>query len=382
MPLRIGLFAHSTNPRGGVVHCLELGEALADRGHDVTVHAPAEGGRGFFRPARGIRHELVPVPPVVGGLANLVRRRVGEYVHHLRSHARPFDVWHAHDGISGNALADLGVPFVRTVHHLDAFADPWLAAAQDRSVTAAAAHLVVGRLWQTQLRDRYGVAATVVPSGVDAARFSPGPADAALRHRWAGGRRPLFLAVGGVERRKNTVALLRAFHRVRGRLPDAALVVVGGATLLDHSAYRREFDALDLAGVTVIGPVTDAEMVAAYRLADVLAFPSVVEGFGLAVVEAMAVGTPVVTSDVPPFTDYLHDGEAIRVDPADVPALAEAMVRATDPDVAAGLRAAGLAAAARFGWPAAAAAHEVAYESFTRGGRAHARDDVQRPLAG
>ena len=388
MPLRVGLFAHSTNPRGGVVHCLELAEALAARGHAVTVHAPAEGGRGFFRPAGLARHVLVPAAPVTGGLEDLVRQRVGEYAAHLRAHREPFDVYHAHDGISGNALADLGVPFVRTVHHLDDFADPWLAAAQDRSVTAAAAHLVVGQLWRAQLRDRYGLSATLVPSGVDLARFCPGPPDAALRHRWVGDRSPVFLAVGGVERRKNTVNLLRAFQVVRRQWPNAALLIVGGATLLDHSAYRREFaavlaadpvarasrpcpaeghgrDARATPPVTVAGPVTDAEMVAAYRLADVLAFPSVVEGFGLAVVEAMAAGTPVVTSDVAPFTEYLRDGEALLVDPLDVPALAAALVRAADPAVAAGLRAAGLAAAGRFGWPASAATHEAAYLSFT-----------------
>ncbi len=185
--------------------------------------------------------------------------------------------------------------------------------------------------------------------------------------------------MGGVERRKNTVNLLRAFHLVRRQLPRAALLVVGGATLLDHSAYRREFDALDPAGVSVVGPVTDAEMVAAYRMADVLAFPSIVEGFGLAVVEAMAAGTPVVTSDIAPFTEYLRAGEALRVDPLDVPALAAALVRATDPAVAAGLRAAGRVAAGRFGWPAAAAAHVAAYRSFV--GAVHARDDVHRPLA-
>ncbi len=367
MPLRIGLFAHSTNPRGGVVHCLELAEALADRGHDVAVHAPAEGGRGFFRPPRRARHVLIPAAPVAGGLADLVRQRVAEYAAHLATRREPFDVHHAHDGISGNALADLGVRFVRTVHHLDAFADPWLAAAQDRSVAAAAAHLVVGRLWQTQLLDRYGLAATLVPSGVDAARFSPGPVDAAARHRWVGTRTPVFLAVGGVERRKNTVNLLRAFHLVRRSRPNAALLIVGGATLLDHSTYRREFDALDLTGVTVTGPVSDAEMVAAYRVADVLAFPSTVEGFGLAVIEAMAAGTPVVTSDVAPFTEYLRDGEALRVDPLDVPALATAMVRATDPHVAVGLRAAGRSAVGRFGWAASAATHEAAYLSFTAG---------------
>ena len=50
--LRIAMLAHSTIPRGGVVHALHLSEALADRGHDVVLHAPDAQGAGFFRPAR------------------------------------------------------------------------------------------------------------------------------------------------------------------------------------------------------------------------------------------------------------------------------------------------------------------------------------------
>src|SRR3954468_18591520 len=62
--LRIGLFTHSTNPRGGVVHALELGEALAARGHDVAVHAPAEPRHGFFPPPPRPRPPRVsPAPP-------------------------------------------------------------------------------------------------------------------------------------------------------------------------------------------------------------------------------------------------------------------------------------------------------------------------------
>ena len=222
-PLRIGLFTHSVNPRGGVVHCLELGEALANAGHDVVVHAPAAPGPAFFRPARRAAHRLDP------GRAG--RRRVGrpraanvvtETAAHLRAAARPFDVYHAHDGISGNALVELtdqgAIPgFVRTVHHLDDFADPWLRAAQDRSVTAASHCLCVSGLWRGTLLDRYGIDAAVVGNGVDLSRFTPAPdpSDAILRERlMAGGfHAPVFLSVGGVERRKNTLTVLRVPRR-------------------------------------------------------------------------------------------------------------------------------------------------------------------------
>ncbi|WP_354860180.1 glycosyltransferase, partial [Acetobacter fabarum] len=96
----------------------------------------------------------------------------------------------------------------------------------------------------------------------------------------------LILAVGGVERRKNTLHLLEAFLALRRDQPDVHLVVVGGASLLDHSAYRTLFDMRlrqsDAAEhVTLTGAVADEDMPAFYRQAAVLAYPSVTEGFGL-----------------------------------------------------------------------------------------------------
>ena len=383
-PLHIGLFTHSVNPRGGVVHCLELAEALAARGHAVTVHAPAESGTSFFRPSVSARQVLVPADPVpTGGLAPLVRQRVAEYQRYLGSPAAErFDVYHAHDGLSGVALAGLverGVlpGFVRTVHHLDAFADEYLRSAQDLSVQAASRCVCVSRLWRDALRGRYGVEATVVSNGVDTGRFNPGPGpnDGLLRDRLmdGGGRAPMFLAVGGVERRKNTLAALRAFLLVRQDLPRALLLIAGGASLLDHSAYRQEYEAVlaeaaageagyDVArSVVVTGPLPDDQMAAAYRLADALVFPSVTEGFGLAVLEAMACGTPAVVARIAPFTEYLTDQDALLVDPHDPVAIAAAMRQAADGPTRARLRSAGLAVAGRFPWSAAAAAHEQVY---------------------
>jgi glycosyltransferase-like protein len=419
--LRVGLFTHSTNPRGGVVHCLELAEALAARGHAVTVHAPAQPGGGFFRTATLARQALVPAGPApAGGLAALVRQRVAEYQRYFESGAAgASDVYHAHDGLSGVALAglvDRGVipGFVRTVHHLDVFADEYLRDAQDLSIRAAARCACVSRLWRDALRDRYGVEATVVSNGVDTARFNPRPCanDGLLRDRLmdGGGRAPMFLAVGGVERRKNTLNALRAFLLVRRELPRALLLIAGGASLLDHSEYRREYEALlgeaaraegdgeagggaavaDLAkAVVVTGPLPDDQMAAAYRLADALVFPSVTEGFGLAVLEAMACGTPAVVSRVAPFTEYLTDADALLVDPHDPAAIAAAMRQAADGPTRARLRAAGLAVAARFPWSAAAAAHEEMYREVVAaqsaaGGRAGAAtpSDVTSEAAG
>ena len=384
-PLRIGLFTHSTNPRGGVVHCLELAEALAELGHSVVVHGPARQGRGYFRAARhpGVKLVAIPAAIVKGDLADLVRQRIKEYLAYLYPQGREFDVYHAHDGLSGSVMANLvddgTIPgFVRTVHHLDDFTDDYLIRAQDRSITAASRWLCVSRTWRERLAQRYGVDAQVVPNGVDMARFTPdhGDSDVGLLEKLMAGSGcgPTFLAVGGVEKRKNTINALKAFLLVRKEWPRAALLIAGGASLMDHSEYRSQFDAVlaeaaatdpDVArSVVITGPLPDAQMPAAYRLADALVFPSITEGFGLAVLESMACGTPVVASAVPPFTEYLTKDDALLVDPYDVQAIAAAMQDAVVAATRARLREAGLAVARRFPWSATAAAHAETYRGI------------------
>ncbi len=397
-PLRIGLFTHSTNPRGGGVHVLELAAALGEMGHHVVVHVPDVSGDGFFRPAPAkVMHALIPAMTVVGDLSVLVRQRVAEYGRYLGNRGREFDIYHAHDGISGNALADLAevglIPgFLRTVHHLDAFTNPFLASAQNRSIAAAARCLCVSGTWHDTIKKQYGIDAAIVPNGVDTRRFNPNPrpGDEPTRRRLIGAAQgPVFLAVGGVERRKNACNILRAFAAARLDLPKAILVIVGGASLLDHSDYRKEFErelALLSAApfVHLARPIGDSDMPAIYRMADALVFPSTTEGFGLAVIEAMASGTPVITSRIPPFTEYLGDDDALLVDPRDVDEIAGAMRQSVDGAVRDRLRARGLAVAARFPWSASATAHLHAYGDFlfNTGVNEHAGNEIQSALAG
>jgi Glycosyl transferase 4-like domain len=97
-PLRIGLLTHSVNPRGGVVHTLELARALHEAGHAVTVFAPAAPGQRFFREPP-CRAELVPVHGTPADTVAMVRTRIAAFVDHLGAlleHER-FDVLHTHD---------------------------------------------------------------------------------------------------------------------------------------------------------------------------------------------------------------------------------------------------------------------------------------------
>lgn len=374
--LRVALLTHSVNPRGGVVHCLSLGEALMARGHAVTVLAPAAAGSSFFRPT-ACATRFVPCEGAPTSLRSVVESRIRGFVEWFSQpgHAE-FDVFHAHDGIGANALLALRQAgtvsgYLRTVHHLEAsFGDARVDAWEARCIDHADRLLTVSPTWQHKLQQRFGRVSTVVGNGVDLRRFNPEPTgvDLRLRRRLGLGSGPVFLMVGGIEARKNTVGGLRAFARLKRGVPEAQLLIVGGASLLDHDRYRHEFEAaLGQTGlaagreVILAGVLADEDMPAAYRLADALVFPSLVEGFGLAVIEAMACGVPTLVSGIEPFTDFLDETDCLWVDPHDPESIATAMCRALIPATRQQLIEAGHRVAARHQWSSCAQAHEAAY---------------------
>jgi glycosyltransferase-like protein len=282
----------------------------------------------------------------------MIGQRIADYVAHFaRPDHRGFDVYHAHDGISGNALATLKqeglVPgFVRTVHHIDDFVDQRIGRLQARSIQEADAWMAVSELWRERLRADFGIDAKVCGNGVDCARFRPEPdrREQELRHRLGLGPGPIFLSVGGVEERKNTLRILGAFAQLEALRPDAELVIVGGASLLDHGAYQQAFEARlretgQLAhSVRLVGVVADPDMPRLYRLASALVFASVREGFGLCVLEAMASGVPVIAPSIEPFVSYLGPSDALWCDPTSEATIADAMELALRDAVADRLR--------------------------------------------
>ncbi len=379
-PLRIGLLTHSVNPRGGVVHTVELAQALHAQGHDVTVFAPAADGQRLFR-SIDCRFEPVPVGPAPRDVVDMARLRIAAFVDHLSPRLEPatFDVLHAQDGLSANALATLQqlgriAGFVRTVHHLDPFAEPQLAAWQTRGVLAARGVLCVSRLWQQRLQDELGVQAHCVNNGVDLARYTstPDARDSALAQRLGLRSGPVFVAVGGIEARKNTRRVLQAFALLKPTLPPTQLLIAGGASLLDHADYVQAFrDDLRASGlsegaggdVVITGALDDADMPSLFRLAHVLVMASTREGFGLVVLEALASGTPVVASRIAPFTEYLDDDTASWADPLDTASIAHAMQRALAPARTALLRTPP-AVCHRYSWAASAVRHVDLYRAL------------------
>jgi glycosyltransferase involved in cell wall biosynthesis len=180
---------------------------------------------------------------------------------------------------------------------------------------------------------------------------------------WPWGDAPYVLAVGGISPRKNGRRVIEAFTRWRGKggARQSYRLLVTGTSLDPDFAAPRTPDATD--GITLLGHVDDATLHTLYAGAQVLLFPAIYEGFGLPILEAMASGTPVVTSRTGSAPEAAGDA-AVLVDPFDVEAIAAGLELATRPEEQARLRALGPLRAARFTWERAAIATGDIYRAL------------------
>lgn len=375
---RVALTTYSVKPRGGVVHTLELAEALQAAGVVVTVIAMGEPGAGFFRDV-SVPVRIVDVPPWVDSLEQRVFSWIDAMTAGLDQWADDFDIVHSQDCISARAAArvrDNGANFklIRTVHHVDDFKTPALIDCQRNAIIEPDCVLVVSKLWQRRLFADYGVRATVVTNGVRTERFAAPLNDkrrAELRQRIGAQSRFLYLTVGGIEPRKGSHFLMEALAILKAGRSDApALAVIGGHSFQDYREYREAVLA-SLSGlglepdrdVILLGTVAEQEFPEWFAAADGFVFPSLNEGWGLAILEAASARLPVVASDIEVFREFLvHDTDAILTGAKDPHSLAQGMARLIDePETARRLSEKGPFLAARYPWSATAAQHMEIY---------------------
>lgn len=360
---RIALLTYSTKPRGGVVHTLALAEALTRAGAAVDVWTLGRGGdETFFRtvdPAVGVR--VVDFPAMEG---ESVGQRIVRSIETLRTAMTPelYDVVHAQDCISANAVDHC----VRTIHHLDTFTTPELVACHERAIVRPFAHICVSQSVADDVHSGWGIMPTVIPNGVDSARFSAaaGVSGELDRAGWRDRLGVYVLAVGGIEPRKGTLDLLEAFALLRQRRPDVRLVIAGGETLFDYRDYRAAFDrrAAELQIVPeLLGVVDNDELPSLIAAAAAFPFVSTKEGFGLAAMEALAAGVPVVARDLPVLREVFGASVSFATDP---PSIAAALQVALDVDRSGPGAAAGRALASSHSWDTAAAAHLAFYRGL------------------
>ena len=193
---------------------------------------------------------------------------------------------------------------------------------------------------------------TVIPNAIDE-RFRIAPAEEEIvrvRERYQLSDR-FVLYAGNVKPHKNLERLLDAFFILRREGVDDLKLLIIGAEISKYATLRRAVHRYNLhKHVRFLGFVPDETLVVLYRLADAFVFPSLYEGFGLPPLEAMASGTPVLTSNVSSLPEVVGDA-AILINPYDPRSIADGMRRLlTDATLRQDLKARGLARSHQFSW--------------------------------
>ena len=277
----------------------------------------------------GLAHHPINDPPRLRGvIRHLVTVHDLNFLHHPEWFGRKYRLW----------LRATAVPGIQAADHVVAISDYVL----------------------HDVRDTLGISAERSSRVYNGTRFS-GDVIPVTR---ASSTKQIVLGVNLWQPHKNLVRLLGAFTRLRKELPDLELHLAGRP----QANFRRSPELcrrIDTPGVKLLGYLSDEELAAAYAIASVSIYPSLAEGFGLPILEAMALGTPVVTSNRTSLPE-IAGGAAVLVDPlseVDITAGLRRVLTESAPKRAARI-AAGKEVAARFDWNTAAEAYLRLYENL------------------
>jgi alpha-1,3-rhamnosyl/mannosyltransferase len=367
---RIGVLATGLtgNPSGARTRLLELLAAHQRHPgrHDLVVAVTTRSGLAGPLQERGVEVDVVDRAGTVPRLVQAATARRWVRRHRLDLvHAETFPV-----------PVGVRVPRVLTLHderslleghgpgvvqRLTAAGVRAQARGVDQIVTVSEA--VVPRLAAAIGRGAPPIA--VVPNAVASSGASPEPTEVAACWERYGIVAPFVLALGHLEPRKNLVRLVQAAGAVARTDGELTLVLAG----TDHGAaaeVRAAAASIDRVRLVIPGRVTEAERAALLASADCLAAPSLLEGFGIVPLEAMAVGCPVLVSTEPPMPD-VAGGAAELVDPRDVADIARGLRTVLfDEARRAELVARGRERAAEHSWPSAAARLHDVYDAVLR----------------
>jgi glycosyltransferase involved in cell wall biosynthesis len=349
--LRIGIDGRAfASPAPGIRRYVRgLSRALLALGEPIEL--VALGGRDSSAIPAGARHIAEPPHPPTNlgwtlvGVPRAARRARVDVIH-APAYTAPF--W-------------APAPVVLTIHDVSYERQPqWYPYRRDwarrafyrRSATTADHILTDSRFSASEITAAYRIPMeriTVTPLGVDGA-FAPAAADVAVELP-PGVTPPYVLHVGDLHERRNLKMLADALLAARRTgMTALSLVLAGTDRGVGHTLCAMAEQAGAPEAVVLLGPVTERRLRSLYRGAAALMYPSLYEGFGLPLIEAMACGTPVIASRVTSVPEVVGDA-AMLLDPADTNAWTMAMLEVVnDQHVRARLRAAGLRRAAEFTW--------------------------------
>lgn len=332
--MRLGIIVYGLDrPITGIGrYTLELVQALNGIGRNLEIFLLAAGDLGPLSEIRGPHH----IPLAGSRLLPALMTR-GQFAIDRCAKELGLEVVHDPTGVSPLALVKHRTATVTTIHDVFAWSLPGYSSLLDTLIykhwlthrwAETDAIITVSKQSQADIIKYLRADPThihIVPYGVSS-KFQPLPAEQyepILRERF-GITRPYVLYVGALTERKNLGRLLHAFAKTRKDHPDLLLVLAGPRSW-KQSPVERTIADLELSDhVKLTGPLTDTELPSLINGALLFAFPSLYEGFGLPVLEAMACGTPVLTSDISSLPEVVGNA-GVLVDPYNIEQIVHAM---------------------------------------------------------
>ena len=295
---------------GGEVHDREILIQLAALGAEVEILLPT-----------GLPHPLVPnwrvtrLPLRRGYRWFISNLLLVPYIGQVYRQ-RPFQILRVHSlrftglaALWARQLYRLPVPIVMHHHHLDI--DRWTHLVDKQAVQRGDLVITVSQFAKRELITELNIASDkikVVYNGVNQ-QYQPFPSAHQVKQMLGLQDKKVLLHVGSLIPRKNLLALLEVFTHIRANHPQTVLVMVGRGP--QEAVLRRKINELGIEQVVKLaGFVPEAEKVMYYQAADLLVSTSLMEGFGLAIAEAMACGVPVVATKVGSIPEVVCDGES------------------------------------------------------------------------
>jgi glycosyltransferase involved in cell wall biosynthesis len=351
--MRFAVDAHAIGRHltGNEVYVRSLLNAFGARDHDCDFVAYVSGDARDFIPKRIQTRQVA---------ANPFKRLGYELAMRVRED-RP-DLLH----VQYTAPLGCSVPVVVSVHDVSFLEHPeyftWRRARQlqwtvRRTVRRAARILTGSEFSRSSILKVYGdldeEKVVVVPNAA-APEFRPISREAAtvaVRDHFSIGA-PFVLSVGDLQPRKNQIGLIKAFARLVRAYPQLKqnLVLAGKETWFADRVREAARDSGVADRIQFFGFVSDADLLQLYNACDLFVFPSFYEGFGLPVLEAMACGRAVVSSNTSSLPEVV-DGAAILFDPYAIDEIGRAMADLLlDPELRARMERLGLQRAAHFSW--------------------------------